>query len=105
MQRTWVPGKLQTPSFNAEKRAAMHKTQQLIVLIGILVILLMSLYPPWLYVDDDRNQHHMGYGPVWQPPVERQQDTANIFGIKLQLGLQTHTANTIDLLGLLMQIA
>jgi len=84
----------------------MQKTQQLIVIIGIVLIFLMSLYPPWVYVDDDsKTQHHMGYGPIWKPPVDRQRDTAELFGIKLQLNVQTRTANTIDLFRLIMQIA
>jgi hypothetical protein len=84
---------------------AMHKTQQIIVLIGILVISLMVLYPPWVYVDHHQTQHPMGYAPIWKPPIERQHDTAELFGIKLQLDLQTHSANTIDLFRLLVQIA
>lgn len=83
----------------------MHKTQQLIVLIGMALIFLMVIYPPWLYVDDRKVEHPMGYALIWKPPVERQQDTANLFGFKLQLDVQTETANTIDLLRLLMQIA
>jgi hypothetical protein len=83
----------------------MHKTQQIIVLIGVLLISLMILYPPWVYVDDHQTQHPMGYAPIWKPPIERHQDTAELFGFKLQLNLQTHTANTIDLFRLLVQIA
>lgn len=83
----------------------MHKTQQLIVITGILLIVLMGVYPPWVYVDEQKIAHPMGYAPIWKPPVASQQNSAEILGMKFQLNLQTQKANTIDLMRLLMQIA
>jgi hypothetical protein len=83
----------------------MRNTQQTIVLVGILLIVLMGLYPPWIYVDDSKVAHPMGYAPIWKPPVKSQHDSVDLFGIKLQLKVETQTANTIDLSRLLIQIA
>jgi hypothetical protein len=81
------------------------QTQQNIVLMGIIISVLMAIYPPWVYVDDNKVAHPMGYALLWKPPVERHQDSAELFGIKVALSVQTKTANTIDLFRLLMQIA
>lgn len=83
----------------------MKSTQQLIVCIGTILAVAMVLYPPWVYVDDSKVQHPMGYAPIWKPPTEREHDTAQLFGIKLQLDVQGQKANAIDLLRLFMQIA
>lgn len=83
----------------------MHKPQQIIVLIGFGIILLMGLFPPWSFVDDGKVAHSMGYAPIWKPPINRSHNSAEIFGLKLQLNLQSQTANTIDFSKLIMQIA
>ncbi len=83
----------------------MQKTQQLIVLAGIVIVFLMGIFPPWNYVDDNKMGHPMGYAPIWRPPVQRQTDSAEFLGIKLKLDVQTQTANTIDFSRLMMQIA
>ncbi len=83
----------------------MHKTQKFIVLVGIILIILMGVYPPWLYIDEGKIEHPMGYAPIWRPPIERHHNTAELFGVKLQLDFQDKTANTIDLFRLFMQIA
>ncbi len=83
----------------------MQKAQQLTVIAGILLIVLMGVYPPWVYVDEQKVTHPMGYAPIWKPPVSSQQNSAEILGLKFQLNLQTQKANTIDLVRLLMQIA
>jgi hypothetical protein len=83
----------------------MHKIQQLVVLLAVLAIVLMSAYPPWVFVDEDKMRHPMGYAPIWQPPVERSQNSVDLLGFKLQLNVQTKTANNIDLYRLIMQIA
>lgn len=76
----------------------------MIVLIGILLVVGMGLYPPWSYVDDNKTVQPMGYAPLWKPPVDRNQDSAEIFGIKLYLDVQTQKANQIDLGRLALQI-
>jgi hypothetical protein len=83
----------------------MHKSQQLIVLIGFGLIVLMGIFPPWSLVDDNKVAHFMGYAPIWKPPVNRSQETAQIFGIKLQLNMQSEAANSIDFAKLILQIA
>lgn len=82
----------------------MQKTQQLIVLAGIILTVLMIIYPPWNYVDESKIGHPMGYAPIWKPPIERQTDSAEFLGIKLKLDVQTQKANTIDFARLMMQI-
>lgn len=83
----------------------MHKTQQLIVLTGFGIIVLMGIFPPWSFVDESKVTHFMGYSPIWKPPVNRSHESAEIFGVKLQLNLQSEAANSIDFSKLLMQIA
>lgn len=83
----------------------MKSTQQFIILIGIILAVGMVLYPPWVYVDESKVQQPMGYAPIWKPPTERHQDSAQLFGIKLQLNVQGQTANSVDLAKLFMQIA
>ncbi len=83
----------------------MNKTQQLIVFFGLILVAAMGAYPPWMYVDDEKVAHPMGYAPIWKPPVVVQRDSANILGFKLQLDVQTQAANNIDMYRLLMQIA
>lgn len=82
----------------------MHKTQQLVVLAGIILVFLMGIFPPWSYVDEGKAGRPMGYAPIWKPPVERQTDTAEFLGIKLKLDVQSEKANTIDFSRLIMQI-
>lgn len=82
----------------------MHKTQQLVILLGIIFVCAMALYPPWIYTDDNKVGHPMGYGPIWKAPVERQHESASVLGIKFQLDTQAQTANSIDMMRLIMQI-
>lgn len=81
----------------------MHKTQQLVVLAGLIIVFLMGMFPPWHYVDEGKVDHPMGYAPIWRPPVERQTETAEILGFKLKLDVQSEKANAIDFSRLIMQ--
>lgn len=83
----------------------MDKTQKLIALTGLTVIVLMGLYPPWVYLDEEKVAHPMGYAFIWKPPVEHRQDSANFFGITLKLDTQSQSANHIDMMRLALQIA
>lgn len=83
----------------------MGKTQNQIAFIALLIISLMGAFPPWAYVDQDKVSHPMGYAPIWAPPVQRQHDSAEILGFKLEMDVRTQTANSIDWLRLLTQIA
>jgi hypothetical protein len=82
----------------------MQKTQQIIVMIGVALVVAMALFPPWSFVDENKVAQPMGYAPIWKPPVERHQDSAQIFGIKLNIDVQTQKANTIDLGRLAIQM-
>lgn len=83
----------------------MNKRQKQIVLVSTLLVCLMGAFPPWVFVDNENVAHNMGYAPIWLPPSARQQDSAEFFGIKVQLDVRTQTANTIDFLRLSLQIA
>ena len=83
----------------------MNKTQQIIILVGLLGVIAMGVYPPWVYVDEDKVAHAMGYAPIWSPPTVRQRDSANIFGLKLELNVRSQTANSLDIVRLLTQFA
>ncbi len=83
----------------------MNKTQQIIIVVGILAVIAMGLFPPWVHVDEDKVAHAMGYAPIWSPPTIRQRDSANIFGLKLQLDIRSQTANSLDIVRLLTQFA
>jgi hypothetical protein len=83
----------------------MHKTQQLVVLAGLLIVVVMGIFPPWNYVDEGKVGRPMGYAPIWKPPIERQTETADIFGFKLKLDVQSEKANSIDFARLMAQIA
>ncbi|MDZ4838033.1 MAG: hypothetical protein SGJ27_29975 [Candidatus Melainabacteria bacterium] len=82
-----------------------NKAQTVIVLSGLAIIVLMGLFPPWTYVDDHKVDHPMGYAPLWKPPSENRTNSADIFGLKLELGAHSRAANSIDLLRLSIQIA
>ncbi|MBA3993678.1 MAG: hypothetical protein C0469_09135 [Cyanobacteria bacterium DS2.3.42] len=81
----------------------MNKQQQLILLVGLVLVIAMGLYPPWVHVDEDKVTHAMGYAPIWSPPTIRQRDSANIFGLQLQLDIRSQTANSLDIVRLLTQ--
>ncbi len=83
----------------------MNKQQQIIILVGIVFVIAMGVYPPWVHIDEDKVSHAMGYAPIWSPPTIRQRDSANIFGLKLQLDVRSQTANSLDIVRLLTQFA
>lgn len=83
----------------------MNKKQQIVIVVGILAVIAMGLYPPWVHVDEDKVAHAMGYAPIWSPPTIRQRDSANIFGLKVELNLRSQTANSLDIVRLLTQFA
>jgi hypothetical protein len=82
----------------------MQNSRQAIIVLGIAIIALMSIFPPWEYIDDKKVGHSMGYAPVWKPPVVQQHDSASIFGIKLELDIGAKTSASIDFKTLLIQI-
>lgn len=82
----------------------MQKTQQMVILVGVIFVCAMALYPPWTYIDDSKTSHPMGYAPIWKAPVERHHDSASLLGIKFNLDTQSQTANSVDLMRLLVQI-
>jgi hypothetical protein len=83
----------------------MQNTKRNIILMGVILSILMAIFPPWVYVDDSKVAHPMGYAPIWKAPVIRHDQSAEVFGIKFQLSAQTETANSIDIFRLMLQIA
>lgn len=70
----------------------------------MIVVLAMCLFPPWQHENPGQAPKTMGYAPIWQPPVEKHETNANLFGLKVQLHASTTKANQIDLLRLAMQV-
>ncbi len=42
----------------------MNKQQQLILLVGLVLVIAMGLYPPWVHIDEDKVTHAMGYADL-----------------------------------------
>ncbi len=68
------------------EKMAMPKTQQYVLQAGGALIFLMFFYPPWLYVDEHKVGHSMGYSPIWKAPTEK----------TTSLTVPIQTANNID---------
>jgi hypothetical protein len=77
----------------------------LVVLVSFVIIVMMGIFPPWSYVDESKVAHSMGYAPIWKAPINHSSESASFMGFKLQVNLQSQTANTIDFAKLMMQIA
>lgn len=80
----------------------MSKTQLLILVMSVAVLLGMVLLPPWMHQANDGGRQSMGYGPIWHPPVVNQEQGINIFGLKLEVEEQVR-ATRIDWERLLLQ--
>ena len=52
----------------------MNMAQKAVILIGIAIILLLVLYPPWVHVTGEKGYPKMEtasiYGPIFHPPKE-----------------------------------
>jgi len=67
-------------------RVAINRKQTIVLLIGVIAIILTSIYPPWyilLRYGKYRSgkqigiiypRHHLGYHALWQPPDYRNPD-------------------------------
>lgn len=82
-----------------------YTTQQFVMMSGVAIILLMGLFPPWIYVDENKVSHAMGYAPIWNPPTVNQDHSLEVLGFKLQVNVLSQAANAIDLLRLAIQIS
>jgi len=75
----------------------MKDLKTLILVGGLLFMLVMCLYPPWVYQDGNGKQQPMGYSFIWSPPREQIDKSANLLGFKLNIELGELKANAIDL--------
>ncbi|MBM3836885.1 MAG: hypothetical protein FJ398_02780 [Verrucomicrobia bacterium] len=74
----------------------MNSKQKTVRIIGMLVVVLAALFPPWrLIVDEGGAQQvsSLGFHPLWNPPtpevaVESEQTAANSRINLLQLGVE-----------------
>lgn len=82
----------------------MNQAQRIILGVGILLVVAMVAYPPWQVVDSSGAKRNLGYGFLWNPPVEEVKGHANIFGFEINVNLDTRKANSINLAQLLVQV-
>lgn len=82
----------------------MNQMQKVILCVGIVLIAAMVAYPPWQIVDSSGSKKNLGYGFLWNPPVEEVKGHANIFGLEINLNLDTRRANSINLAQLMLEI-
>ncbi len=82
----------------------MNQMQRVILCVGIAMVAAMVAYPPWQIVDSSGAKHNLGYGFLWNPPVEEVKGHANIFGLEINVNLDTRRANSINLVQLLLEV-
>ncbi len=87
----------------AEDGLSLMQMQQIVVLLGMVLVIGMCIYPPWQSQEPGQPPRSMGYAPIWQPPVEKHQAGIDVLGLKVQMGEQSTTANQIDLMRLAIQ--
>lgn len=80
----------------------MTRAQISILIASVAVMIGMVLLPPWVHHNDDGARQSMGYGPLWQPPVAKQEEGINIFGLKLEVEEQIR-ASKVDWERLILQ--
>lgn len=83
----------------------MEKLKSIILIAGLLIMLLMGLYPPWNFQDGNGKQVPMGYGFIWSPPEKKLDKKGNLFGFKFDIEVGVMKANSIDIVKLLIQEA
>lgn len=71
----------------------LSKAQTSVIQAGGALIVLMFLFPPWTYIDDNKVVHSLGYAPFYQPPTER----------AVNIVTPVHPANGLDFNTLLLQ--
>lgn len=74
----------------------MNNSQKAVIVIGVVVLSLMAVYPPWQRVEPGEGAKSMGYGALWQPPREERDATADLFGLKIHMDMEPITANRVD---------
>jgi hypothetical protein len=65
----------------------MNEKQQKILRIGLIIILLMGIFPPWTYTlntDKVNSESPAGYALIFSPP-ETQYKASAAFGIKIDI--------------------
>ena len=81
----------------------MTQAQKLAILIGLILMVGMAVYPPWISVDEDGKATSMGYSFLWKPPEINNEARGNLFGIKINIQLKSTRANSLDYGRLLLQ--
>ena len=81
----------------------MNAQQRIVFLVGLAVMAVMAMVPPWMHTEPGEAAKPMGYSALWRPPTIQRSEKANIFGIKLEIGLESQKANQIDWQTLLAQ--
>jgi len=59
-------------TFRTEKQAVMNDRQRIVLCVGLVVMAVMGLRPPWVVTFDNGYVHSRtdaGYGLVWDPPA------------------------------------
>ncbi|MEZ4490566.1 MAG: hypothetical protein R3C24_10520 [Cyanobacteriota/Melainabacteria group bacterium] len=83
----------------------MKNVKPIILILGLLIMVGIGIYPPWVYQNSDGKSTPMGYAPIWAPPEVKIEKNANIFGFKLEMEMGTMKANALDIWRLLIQEA
>lgn len=83
----------------------MNNLKTTILILGLIVMIAIGIYPPWVHQNSDGKQTPMGYSFIWSPPAQKVEKNANIFGFKIDMELGEIKANSIDVWKLLIQEA
>ena len=88
-----------------QRDSKVQNLKSIILISGLVIMVAMGLYPPWVYQDRDGKQVPMGYSAVWDPPQQKIDKKGNIFGFKFDVEVGIMKANSINMVQLLMQEA
>lgn len=64
----------------------MNKNQKIVIMIGLIVIVLMGVVPPWVYtfsLQGSRSKYSAGYSPIVSPPPRQADHPA--YGVSLDI--------------------
>lgn len=81
----------------------MKNLKSIILVMGLLIMITLGLYPPWVYQGEDGKQTPMGYSFIWAPPEIERDKSANFFGFKIDLEVGAIKANSLDIYKLLIE--
>jgi hypothetical protein len=90
LMATFTPSAVSAVVKVEAQKMVMGKQQTYVIQCGFALVILMGIYPPWIYVDENRVGHSMGYSFIWKAPIEK---------------LSGQMANNLDYNILLFQLA